>query len=61
MPETWSVVAARYGMLETTRGDLYYRWQAYGEPDGPALTVFGGQSGVYLAAIARTRALRRDL
>jgi len=36
MAETWSVVAARYGMLETTRGDLYYRWQAYGEPDGPA-------------------------
>jgi glyoxylase-like metal-dependent hydrolase (beta-lactamase superfamily II) len=36
MAETWTVIAARYGMLETTRDDLYYRWSAYGEPDGPA-------------------------
>ncbi len=36
MTETWSVVAARYGKLETTRGARYHRWQAYGEPDGPA-------------------------
>jgi glyoxylase-like metal-dependent hydrolase (beta-lactamase superfamily II) len=36
MPETWQVIAARYGTLETTLGDAYYRWSAYGEPDGPA-------------------------
>jgi glyoxylase-like metal-dependent hydrolase (beta-lactamase superfamily II) len=37
MPEaTWTVIAARYGTLETTLGDAYYRWSAYGEPDGPA-------------------------
>lgn len=33
---TWTVIAARYGTLETTLGDAYYRWSAYGEPDGPA-------------------------
>jgi len=31
----WTVIAARYGTLETTRSDAYYRWSAYGEPDGP--------------------------
>src|SRR5512132_3778585 len=36
MAEAWSVVAARYGTLETTLSDAYYRWSAYGEPDGPA-------------------------
>ena len=25
----------RYGTLETTRSEAYYRYQAYGEPDGP--------------------------
>jgi glyoxylase-like metal-dependent hydrolase (beta-lactamase superfamily II) len=36
MAEAWSVVAARYGTLETTLGETYYRWSSYGEPDGPA-------------------------
>lgn len=36
MTEPWTVVAARYGTLETTLGEAYYRWEAYGEPDGPA-------------------------
>jgi glyoxylase-like metal-dependent hydrolase (beta-lactamase superfamily II) len=35
MAEAWTVIAARYGTLETTRTDAYYRWSAYGEPDGP--------------------------
>lgn len=35
MATEWTVVAARYGTLETTRSDAYYRWSAYGEPDGP--------------------------
>ena len=31
----------RYGTLETTRSEAYYRYQAYGEPDGPqALDYF---------------------
>jgi glyoxylase-like metal-dependent hydrolase (beta-lactamase superfamily II) len=36
MAEAWSVVAARYGTLETTLAETYYRWPSYGEPDGPA-------------------------
>jgi glyoxylase-like metal-dependent hydrolase (beta-lactamase superfamily II) len=36
MTEPWTVVAARYGTLETTLSEAYYRWEAYGEPDGPA-------------------------
>ncbi len=36
MPEDWTVIAARYGTLETTLADAYYRWPAYGDPDGPA-------------------------
>ena len=32
----WRVIAARYGTLDTTLSDAYYRWSAYGEPDGPA-------------------------
>jgi glyoxylase-like metal-dependent hydrolase (beta-lactamase superfamily II) len=36
MTESFSVVAVRYGTLETTLADAYYRWSAYGEPDGPA-------------------------
>jgi glyoxylase-like metal-dependent hydrolase (beta-lactamase superfamily II) len=36
MTEAWTVVAARYGTLETTLSEAYYRWEAYGEPDGPA-------------------------
>lgn len=35
MSSGWSVLAVRYGTLETTRSDAYYRYQAYGEPDGP--------------------------
>jgi glyoxylase-like metal-dependent hydrolase (beta-lactamase superfamily II) len=35
MAADWAVVAARYGTLETTRSDAYYRWSAYGEPDEP--------------------------
>jgi len=36
MAEPWTVVAARYATLETTLSEAYYRWEAYGEPDGPA-------------------------
>jgi glyoxylase-like metal-dependent hydrolase (beta-lactamase superfamily II) len=36
MASPWTVIAARYGTLETTLSDAYYRWSAYGEPDGPA-------------------------
>jgi glyoxylase-like metal-dependent hydrolase (beta-lactamase superfamily II) len=32
---TWEVTAVRYATLASTRDDLYYRWAAYGEPDGP--------------------------
>jgi glyoxylase-like metal-dependent hydrolase (beta-lactamase superfamily II) len=35
MSSGWSVIAARYGTLETTRGEAYYRYASYGEPDGP--------------------------
>ena len=35
MSSGWSVIAVRYGTLETTRGEAYYRYQSYGEPDGP--------------------------
>ena len=36
MTDSFSIVAVRYGTLETTLADAYYRWSAYGEPDGPA-------------------------
>jgi glyoxylase-like metal-dependent hydrolase (beta-lactamase superfamily II) len=36
MASAWTVIAARYGTLETTLSEAYYRWSAYGEPDGPA-------------------------
>jgi glyoxylase-like metal-dependent hydrolase (beta-lactamase superfamily II) len=35
MSSGWSVLAVRYGTLETTRSEAYYRYEAYGEPDGP--------------------------
>ena len=35
MSSGWTVTAVRYATLETTRSDAYYRYQAYGEPDGP--------------------------
>jgi glyoxylase-like metal-dependent hydrolase (beta-lactamase superfamily II) len=35
MSSGWSVLAVRYGTLETTRSEAYYRYQAYGEADGP--------------------------
>jgi glyoxylase-like metal-dependent hydrolase (beta-lactamase superfamily II) len=35
MSSGWTVLAVRYGTLETTRADAYYRYQSYGEPDGP--------------------------
>jgi glyoxylase-like metal-dependent hydrolase (beta-lactamase superfamily II) len=31
----WEVLALRYATLPATREKLYYRWGAYGEPDGP--------------------------
>lgn len=31
----YRVLAVRYAERETTRGDAYYRWSSYGEPDGP--------------------------
>ena len=34
MSSGWSVIAVRYGTLETTRSEAYYRYQSYGEPDG---------------------------
>jgi glyoxylase-like metal-dependent hydrolase (beta-lactamase superfamily II) len=36
MPRAWTVTAVRYATLETTLSDAYYRYSAYGEPDGPA-------------------------
>jgi glyoxylase-like metal-dependent hydrolase (beta-lactamase superfamily II) len=36
MPRAWTVTAARYGTLATTLRDVYHRYSAYGEPDGPA-------------------------
>jgi glyoxylase-like metal-dependent hydrolase (beta-lactamase superfamily II) len=36
LPRRWTVTAVRYGTLETTLADVYYRYSAYGEPDGPA-------------------------
>src|SRR3954453_4762219 len=35
MSSGWSVIAVRYGTLETTRSEVYYRYHSYGEPDGP--------------------------
>src|SRR4051794_9420548 len=35
MSSGWSVLAVRYGTLETTRSEAYYRYQSYGEADGP--------------------------
>jgi glyoxylase-like metal-dependent hydrolase (beta-lactamase superfamily II) len=35
MSSGWSVIAVRYGTLETTRSEAYYRYHSYGEPDGP--------------------------
>ena len=37
MSSGWNVIAVRYATLETTRSDAYYRYQAYGEPDGPQI------------------------
>jgi glyoxylase-like metal-dependent hydrolase (beta-lactamase superfamily II) len=31
----WEVLAIRYGTREATRGEVFHRWEAYGEPDGP--------------------------
>jgi glyoxylase-like metal-dependent hydrolase (beta-lactamase superfamily II) len=31
----YEAVAVRYATLDSTREALYYRWSAYGEPDGP--------------------------
>ena len=31
----YGVTAVRYAQRETTRGEVYYRWASYGEPDGP--------------------------
>jgi glyoxylase-like metal-dependent hydrolase (beta-lactamase superfamily II) len=37
---TWEVLAVRYGQLASTKGDLYYRWGSYGEPDGEASMAY---------------------
>ncbi len=31
----YRIVAVRYATRETTKSDVYYRYHAYGEPDGP--------------------------
>lgn len=31
----WQVFAIRYGTMETTRSDQFYRYGAFGDPDGP--------------------------
>jgi glyoxylase-like metal-dependent hydrolase (beta-lactamase superfamily II) len=31
----WTVTAVRYGTLPSTKGALYYRWDVYGDADGP--------------------------
>lgn len=31
----YGVTAVRYAERETTRSEVYYRWESYGEPDGP--------------------------
>lgn len=31
---TYEVTAILYGSLRSRRGDLYYRWDSYGDPDG---------------------------
>jgi glyoxylase-like metal-dependent hydrolase (beta-lactamase superfamily II) len=37
---TYEVLAVRYGTLASHKGDLYYRWASYGEPDGPASMAY---------------------
>ena len=37
---SYRVLAVRYAERETTLGDAYYRWPAYGEPDGPLLMAY---------------------
>jgi glyoxylase-like metal-dependent hydrolase (beta-lactamase superfamily II) len=32
---TYEVTAIRYGTRETTKADCFYRYESYGEPDGP--------------------------
>ena len=32
---SYRIVAVRYATRETTKSDVYYRYRAYGEPDGP--------------------------
>lgn len=31
----YEIIAVRYGVSHSTKGDLFYRYGAYGEPDGP--------------------------
>jgi glyoxylase-like metal-dependent hydrolase (beta-lactamase superfamily II) len=35
MTATYEVLAVRYGTLATTKAHLYYRYEAYGQPDAP--------------------------
>ena len=37
---TYEVFAVRYGELGSRKGDLYYRFESYGEPDGPASLAY---------------------
>lgn len=34
-PNQWTVLAIRYGTLATLRSHQFYRYEVYGEPDGP--------------------------
>jgi len=53
MSSGWSVTAVRYATRETTRSDAYYRYQAYGEPDGPQrMDYVGAMRAVRGAALA---------
>jgi len=39
-PPRYEITAIRYGLARSTKADLYYRHQAYGEPDGPQTMDF---------------------
>jgi glyoxylase-like metal-dependent hydrolase (beta-lactamase superfamily II) len=37
---TYEVFAVRYGMLDSRKSELYYRYESYGDPDGPASMAY---------------------
>ena len=37
---TYEVLAVRYGTLACAEGDLFYRYESYGEPDGDASMAY---------------------